>query len=147
MTTPTGISATSAADQFTYPPATHEFNGDGYSGIAWRDTSGDVAVWLMDGGTVAQSAGLGSVLSTFSIIGQHDFDGDGAQRRSVLGFNRRKIEDELRAQGVRPSPPRTRAAPKLPHCALVCDPANGRAYPFMKKRPRLDENRGPSYLT
>ena len=77
VTTPNGTSATSAADQFTYPPTTHDFNGDGHSDILWRDTSGDVAVWLMNGGMVSQSAASGAVPKSFSIIGQHDFDGDG----------------------------------------------------------------------
>ena len=59
------------------PTNSHDFNGDGYSDILWRDTSGDVAMWQMNGGQVSQSAGLGTVPSGFSIIGQHDFDGDG----------------------------------------------------------------------
>ena len=57
--------------------ATHDFNGDGKSDILWRNTSGNVAAWLMNGGTVSQSAALGTVPSSFSIIGQHDFNGDG----------------------------------------------------------------------
>ena len=61
---------------------THDFNGDGKSDIAWRDISGDVAVWLMNGGAILQSASLGTVPSSFSIIGQHDFNGDG--RADVL---------------------------------------------------------------
>src|SRR5258708_34116234 len=31
---------------------THDFNGDGYSDIPWRDTSGNVAIWAMNGTTV-----------------------------------------------------------------------------------------------
>ena len=60
-----------------FPADTHDFNGDGYSDILWRNTGGDLAVWLMNGGAVLQSAGLGSVTSAYSIIGQHDFNGDG----------------------------------------------------------------------
>ena len=56
---------------------THDLNGDGFSDILWRATGGNVAVWLMDGSTVSQSASLGAVPNSFSIIGQHDFDGDG----------------------------------------------------------------------
>ena len=55
----------------------HDFNGDGKSDILWRNTSNTVAVWLMNGGAVAQAAVLGTVPSSYSIIGQHDFDGDG----------------------------------------------------------------------
>jgi FG-GAP-like repeat len=56
---------------------THDFNGDGYSDIAWRDTVGDVAIWLMNGTAIASSGGLGTVPTTWSIVGQRDFDGDG----------------------------------------------------------------------
>ena len=56
---------------------THDFSGDGKSDILWRNTSGGLAVWLMNGGTVSQSAGLGTLPSSYSIIGQHDFNEDG----------------------------------------------------------------------
>jgi glucose/arabinose dehydrogenase len=62
--------------------SSHDFNGDTKSDIAWRDTSGDVAVWLMNGAQVAATAGLGTVANTWSIVGQHDFDGDG--KRDLL---------------------------------------------------------------
>jgi hypothetical protein len=57
--------------------ATHDFNGDGKSDIVWRDTTNDIALWLMNGNSVSQSAGLGTVPGNWSIVGQHDFDGDG----------------------------------------------------------------------
>jgi hypothetical protein len=58
---------------------THDFNGDGYSDILWRDNSGNMAIWEMQGSTIlnANSAGLGGVATTWSIVGQHDFNGDG----------------------------------------------------------------------
>ena len=56
---------------------THDFNFDGKSDILWRNTGGAVAAWLMNGGAVSQSAVLGAVPGTFSIIGQQDFNGDG----------------------------------------------------------------------
>jgi hypothetical protein len=56
---------------------THDFNGDGYSDIAWRDSSGDNAMWLMNGGTILSSAGLGTISTNWSIVGQRDFNGDG----------------------------------------------------------------------
>jgi hypothetical protein len=31
------------------PPNTHDFNGDGMSDVAWRNTSGDIDIWLMNG--------------------------------------------------------------------------------------------------
>ncbi len=62
---------------FDAPRIAHDFNGDGKSDILWRDTSGNLAVWLMNGGTVAQAAGLGAVPGSFSVVGQKDFDGGG----------------------------------------------------------------------
>jgi hypothetical protein len=58
--------------------ATHDYNDDGYSDIVWRNTStGDVAVWLMNGGNVLSFGGLGAIGSAQSIVGQRDFNGDG----------------------------------------------------------------------
>jgi hypothetical protein len=57
--------------------ATHDFNGDGYSDIAWRDTSGDAAVWLMSGTQMLQSGVIATVPVAWSIVGQRDFNGDG----------------------------------------------------------------------
>jgi FG-GAP-like repeat/FG-GAP repeat len=58
---------------------THDYNGDGYSDIAWRDTSGNVAIWEMNGTTVLNpnTAGVGNVPTTWSIVGTGDFNGDG----------------------------------------------------------------------
>jgi YVTN family beta-propeller protein len=56
---------------------THDFNGDGYSDIAWRDTSGNAAVWLMNGSQLLQGGEIGSAPTSWSIVGQRDFNGDG----------------------------------------------------------------------
>ena len=57
---------------------TGDFNGDGKSDILWRDTSGNVAIWLMNGAQVTQAAGVGSApASVWSIIETGDFNGDG----------------------------------------------------------------------
>jgi hypothetical protein len=49
--------------------------GNGY--ILWRDTAGDVALWLLQGGgQVTQSLGLGTVPNNFIIAGVGDFNGD-----------------------------------------------------------------------
>jgi FG-GAP-like repeat/FG-GAP repeat len=70
-----------AAWVFTAPrklkPNTHDFNGDGMSDIAWRDNSGNTAIWLMNGAAVLSSGEIGPVPTSFSIVGQRDFDGDG----------------------------------------------------------------------
>jgi streptogramin lyase len=59
------------------PSATRDFNGDGYSDIAWRDTGGNNAIWLMNGSSILSSAGLGAIATAWSIVGQRDFNGDG----------------------------------------------------------------------
>jgi hypothetical protein len=57
---------------------THDFNGDGESDIVLRDTSGNAAVWLMNGALVMRAAAVGSVpAAVWSIVGQRDFNGDG----------------------------------------------------------------------
>jgi parallel beta-helix repeat protein len=61
----------------TYTWNAHDFNGDGKSDIAWLNTSGSAAVWLMNGAQVIQSAVIGSVPTVWSIVGQRDFNGDG----------------------------------------------------------------------
>jgi FG-GAP-like repeat len=57
--------------------ATHDFNGDGNSDILWRNTAGNVGMWLMNGSTIESSSILGNVTNTWSIVGQRDFSGDG----------------------------------------------------------------------
>jgi hypothetical protein len=58
---------------------THDFNGDGLSDIAWRDSSGNIAIWLMNGTTVTNSSVsfVANVPNQWAIVGQRDFDGDG----------------------------------------------------------------------
>src|SRR5262249_60494427 len=45
---------------------THDFNADGRSDIAWRDTSGNIAIWEMNGTAVLNpnTAGVGDVRTT-----------------------------------------------------------------------------------
>ena len=57
--------------------ATHDFNADSLSDIAWRDGSGNVAFWEMNGATVHYAGGIGGVPASWFIVGQRDFDGDG----------------------------------------------------------------------
>jgi len=56
---------------------THDLNGDGKSDIVWRDTSGNLAVWLMNGAQVVQSAGMGGAPTVWTLVGQRDFNDDG----------------------------------------------------------------------
>ena len=50
------------------------------SHVVWRrDTSGNVAIWEMNGTTVLNPnmAGVGNVPTTWSVVGTGDFNGDG----------------------------------------------------------------------
>jgi FG-GAP-like repeat len=76
-------SGVGAAWVFVEPPSlaqrtnTHDFNGDGYSDIAWRNTNGDVYTWLMNGFQILESSDLGNVSAVWSVAGIGDFNGDG----------------------------------------------------------------------
>jgi Phosphoesterase family/FG-GAP-like repeat len=67
---------------FSVSSDTHDFNGDGKSDIAWRNTNGDTALWLMTvngsgGAQILSSADYGLVPTGWTIVGQRDFNGDG----------------------------------------------------------------------
>jgi hypothetical protein len=72
-----GIGLKSHLDALSERHDTHDFNGDGYSDIAWRDASGIIAVWLMNGAAVVSADSLGLVPTAWSLVGQRDFNGDG----------------------------------------------------------------------
>jgi hypothetical protein len=56
----------------------YDFNGDGKGDIIWRNNStGQVAVWLMDGSTFLSSGVVGGVPLAWEIAGVGDVDGDG----------------------------------------------------------------------
>jgi FG-GAP-like repeat len=57
--------------------STHDFNGDTFSDVLWRDTAGSVAVWLMNGSQILAPGWIGPVPNTWSLLGQRDFNGDG----------------------------------------------------------------------
>jgi hypothetical protein len=65
-------------NQAMVPTATHDFNADGKSDIAWRDTSGNTSIWLMNGTTVINqnTSFVGNIPIQWAIVGQRDFDGD-----------------------------------------------------------------------
>jgi probable HAF family extracellular repeat protein len=60
-----------------------DFNNDGNADILWRNASGEVSVWLMDGSTITAGADVtsgGAVVqpdASWSVAGIGDFDGDG----------------------------------------------------------------------
>jgi FG-GAP-like repeat len=60
----------------------HDFSGDGYSDLVWRNTNGDTAIWLMSvnssgGAQVLSAVDYGIVPTSWHIVGQRDFNGDG----------------------------------------------------------------------
>ncbi len=54
-----------------------DFNGDGKADLLWRDTSGNIAIWLMNGLSILQAGGLGNMPTNWSVAGTGDFNGDG----------------------------------------------------------------------
>jgi hypothetical protein len=61
-----------------------DFTGTGFTGsgnngdadVLWRDTSGNVGIWLMNGTKIVSSSVLGNVPTTWSVVGTGDFNGD-----------------------------------------------------------------------
>jgi hypothetical protein len=66
-----GISPSQCPFPVTAP--THDFNQDGTSDVLWRDTSGNVGMWQMNGTSIAKSVVFGNVPTNWSIAGQRDF--------------------------------------------------------------------------
>ena len=58
-------------------PSNWTILGDANSGILWRDTAGDIALWGVQNGQVTSATGLGTVTSNFVVQGVGDFNGDG----------------------------------------------------------------------
>jgi hypothetical protein len=57
----------------------HDFNGDSnVSDILWRDTSGNLAMWLMSGGQLSSGANISQVSTIWTVVGSHDFNRDGS---------------------------------------------------------------------
>ena len=44
-----------------------DYNGDGMSDLFWRDTSGNTAMWFMNGTTVASTAGMGNIPTNWTV--------------------------------------------------------------------------------
>ena len=62
-------SATGVAGTQTKLAQTHDFNDDGKSDIAWRNTNGDVAIWLMNGTQTLSASDIGNMPTSWSIAG------------------------------------------------------------------------------
>jgi hypothetical protein len=57
--------------------STGDFNGDGKDDIFWRHSTGNNAIWLMDGTTRISGGSLPRVDTSWSVQGVSDFDADG----------------------------------------------------------------------
>jgi hypothetical protein len=55
----------------------HDFNGDAKADVLWRDTSGNVALWVMNGLSAPTTSIVGNVAANWSIVGIGDFNSDG----------------------------------------------------------------------
>src|SRR5437867_5537293 len=59
-------------------PNRSDFNGDGKADILWQNSStGQRVIWLMNGTTHQSTVNLGTVPTSWSIVGSNDFNGDG----------------------------------------------------------------------
>lgn len=56
---------------------TRDFNGDGYADLVWRNTNGQVVVWLLVGSVVTGELAVGTFLPSMALAGIGDFDADG----------------------------------------------------------------------
>jgi hypothetical protein len=44
-----------------------DYNGDGMSDLLWRDNLGNTAIWFMNGTTIASTAGVGNIVTTWTV--------------------------------------------------------------------------------
>jgi hypothetical protein len=60
----------------TAPAAPPRTTRIGKADILWRDTAGNLALWLMNGLTIIGTSNLGNVTTAWTIAGVGDFNGD-----------------------------------------------------------------------
>ena len=50
---------------------TGDYNGDGKSDILWKDGTGNLAIWFINGSSVASTASLGNVGTSWAVLSQN----------------------------------------------------------------------------
>ena len=58
------------------------FNGDGKADILWRNSAGDVDMWLMDGFSITSGTTIANIWTGWAIVGTGDFNAD--RRADIL---------------------------------------------------------------
>ena len=72
--------ATNCVGAYATLALSHDFNFDMNSDIVWRNSNGDLAIWLMNGGTLLSGPDLGNVPTSWAIVGQRQLNSSGARR-------------------------------------------------------------------
>jgi FG-GAP repeat len=68
-----GATVSSSGGFGPLPPSTWtlaavgDFNGDGKSDLLWRDTSGNTAVWYMNGTAVSSTSSVGNIPPNWTV--------------------------------------------------------------------------------
>ena len=69
--------ATDCVGAYATLALSHDFNFDMNSDIAWRNSNGDLAFWLMDGTQTLSGPDIGNVPTSWSIVGQRQLNNSG----------------------------------------------------------------------
>jgi sugar lactone lactonase YvrE len=65
-------------DDTRTPAVYHDFNGDSFEDLVWRDTTtGAVTIWLMNGTGMASSVSAGTIDTAWRLAGEADMNNDG----------------------------------------------------------------------
>jgi hypothetical protein len=48
-----------------------DYNGDGKSDILWKDGSGNLSIWFLNGSSISSTAGLGNIGTSWAVLSQN----------------------------------------------------------------------------